>query len=273
MSSTMIPPSQQQGGLPGQQQQGVPGGGSVSPLPPTGIQQQLSSLQQFYQQVQGAQTQLGGIGFNPYQYQAQSQQQLQNGGIGSSLPAGQVNIQMLAKQLAQRYGLPLGRGELVDPSGNFLVTPEQLAQASGGSETMGMAAAKMNYISQAIANEQNKQQQAKGIAAMQQGVGLVQSRARGSLAALQSGMYQGIADLYANQEFEGADFSWFIEEERFQLQQELQRRAEKQAKKQAQSQAIAGIGLTIVGAATGNVALIGGGVAMTAGGGTGAGWW
>lgn len=239
-------PQQQQGGVPpaGQMQQpgGAPGGG----LPPTGIQAQLASLQGFYNQVQQASVPgLGSVGFNPYTFGPQ--QALAGGGVGgqgvggTNMAAGQVNIQQLARNLAQRYGLPMGRGELVDPQGNWLVTPEQLAQASGSGETMGMAAAKMNMISQAITNQQNQQQQTKGIAALATGAGLVQSRGRGSLATMQSGYYRDIADMYANQEYEAADFSFFIEEERYRMQMELQRRAEKKAKKKARIGTVLGI--------------------------------
>lgn len=251
--------------------------GAAQGLPATGIQQQLASLSQFYNQVQGANIQgLGNIGFNPYQFQ--QQQALAGGGVsapgtgGTQMRAGQVNIQQLARQLAQQYGLPMGRGELVDPSGNFLVTPEQLSAASGGQETMGMAAAKMNYIAQAIANEQNRQQQTKGISAVSAGLGLVQQRGRGSLAALQSGMYESIADLYANQEYEAADFSYFIEEERFRMQMELQRRAEELAKKKARSGMIGGAIMGGIGLLTGNVGLAVGGLGQAFGSAGGTGW-
>lgn len=216
---------QQPGSAP---QPGAPGAPPPSSgLPPTGLQQQIASLQSFYSAAQGQ-------GVNAYGMQPQ--QALPGGGVpsgsqpNSTLP-GQTNIQQLAKSMASTYGLQFGRGELVDPNGNFMVTPEQLSAASGGSMTMGQAAAKMNYIGQAIANEQNRQQQSKGIAALSQGLGLVQSRAPGSLAALQSGFYQDIADMYGNQEYQAADYSYYIEEERLQIQREIQRKAEKRAKR------------------------------------------
>lgn len=254
-------------------QQAAPQAAGMGGLPPTGIQAQLQSLQNFYGQVQNAP---GGVGFNPYLMQAQ--QPLAGGGVGgaggaggSQLPAGQLNIQQLAKNLAQRYGLPLGRGELVDPSGNFLVTPEQLASASGGQTTVGEASALMNYIGQSVANQQNIQQQNKGIAALSQGVGLVQSRARGSLAAMQSGYYRDIADMYANQEYEAADFSYFIEKEQLEMQIELERRREKRAKKKGLfggiGQLVGGIAGAVFGGPVG--ASIGAGIGGAVGGGAG----
>lgn len=251
MTSTAVPPQQQPGQQPGATQPQPQQAG----LPQTGMQQGLASLQQFYQQAQGA-----GAGQGVGQ-----PQQAALPGIPSAQPAapgGQVNIQQMARQLATRYGLPMGRGELIDPQGNFQVTPEQVAAASGGSETMGMAAQKMNYISQAVAAEQNRQQQRQGVAAISAGAGLVQSRSRGSLASMQSGFYQDLADLYSNQEYEAADFSFFIEEERFQIQQELQRQAEDRAKKKARVGFIAGIaGIALAPFTGGATASLGGGIA------------
>ena len=267
----MPPPPGQQQQQPGQQQPQQPGQGG---LPPTGMQQQMASLQGFYQQAQGQ-------GVNPWQMQqqqgmgGQGAQQAGSpmsgvggqGGMGGGMmgAGGQVNIQQLAKNLAGRYGLSMGRGELVDPSGNFLMTPEQLAAASGGSMTMGMAAAKMNYISQAVAGEQNKQQQRLGRAAIGTGLGLVQSRGRGSAAAMQSGFYQDLADLYSNEEYEAADFSFFIEEERFQVAQEIERKRSKQAKKGGIGGAIGSVVGGLAGAFFGGPA--GAGIGASLGGG------
>ena len=248
--------------------------GGMQGLPQTGLQAQLQSLQSFYQQA--AQTPGGGVSPQAAIQQGPLVGQAAGAATGTAAggrtQAGQVNIQQLAKSLAQSYGLPMGRGELIDPSGNWLVTPEQLAAASGGQESMGMAAAKMNYISQAIANAQNQQQQQKGIAALQTGLGLVQSRERGSLAAMQSGFYEGLADLYANQEHEAADFTYFIEEERFRIEQEMRRKAEKRAKKKGILGAVAGIGMAIGGFATGNIGLGVQGVSTFTGGAGEAGW-
>lgn len=249
-----------------QQQQG---------LPPTGLQQQMNSLNQLYQQVQTAGQGvkgMGRMGFDPRQQQfAQAQeggQELEQ----ADLPMGSTSLDQMARNLAQRYGLPIGRGRLVDESGNFLYTPQQLADASGGSVTMGEAAAQMNYISQALTRRQNEQQQQKGIAALQAGLGQVQSRGRGSLASMMSGYYQDIADMYANQEYEAADFSYYIQKEQQMIAQELQRRQEKLQKKQARNQAIMGIGLTVAGIATGNVGLTAYGASAAVGGASGAGW-
>lgn len=258
---TSLPPPQQ-----GQQQQPTaPSNPAPSQqmqgLPPTGLQQQLASLNSMYQQVQGASM----VGFNVNQQQMQA---AQAGGTGELAQGGQIggsSLDAMARNLAQRYGLPIGRGRLVDQYGNFLMTPQQLADASGGKVTLGEAAAQMNYISQAISRRQNEQQQQKGIAALQTGLGQVQSRARGSMAALTSGYYQDMANLYANQEYESADFSYYIQKEQLDIQKELQRKAEKVMKQQARAQFFTGIALM----ATGNY--IGGG-AMVAGSAEGTGW-
>lgn len=274
MTSMSPPPTQQQGQQQGQQaspqlyraQSGVPNQSTPPPAPPqglqkglpsqsagqqqqpglpqTGLQQQLQSLNQYYGAVRGASVQgLGGIGFDPYTQLLQQQglQQPGSAGTAGGQAGSQLSIRGMAMNLAQRYGLSVGRGDIVDDQGNFLVTPDQLAKASGGQETVGTASAKMQMISQAITNQQNKSQQQKGIAAVSAGLGLVQSRGRGSLAAMQSGFYQDIADLYSNQEYEAADFSFFAEEERFRIQQELEARARKRAKKKARSGFVVGL--------------------------------
>lgn len=219
---------------------GAPAGGAApGGLPPTGLQQQLQSMNDYYANVQQAQGPGGSVGFDV------NQQQFQQGAAGlpsaQQLQPGGSNLEALAQNLAERYGLPVGRGKLVDERGNLLVTPDQLAAASGGAETMGSAAAKLNYISQAVAREQSTQAQQKGISAIQAGMGQVQKRGRGSLATMMSGMYQDLADLYSNQEFEAADFSYFIQKEKMDIAQDLQRRAEKQAKKRSRMGFITGI--------------------------------
>lgn len=261
MSSSTVPPLQQQQ----PQQQG--GGG----LPPTGLQQQIASLNQLYGGVQGAQQ-----GFNVRQQQfgqaqamgAQLPQQQQTGSIGST------SLDAMARNLAQRYGLPIGAGRLVDESGNFLVTPEQLANASGGSTTIGEAAAQMNYISQALTRRQHEQQQQKGIAALQTGLGLVQSRGRGSMAGMMSGYYQGLAAAYTDPNLlpEQQDFSYYIQKEQMDIQNELQRRREKAARRAGRGQFFAGIGLTVAGILTTNPGLIAQGAGATAGGAAESGW-
>ena len=170
---------------------------------------------------------------------------------GPQVSGGSTSLEGLAQSLAQSYGLPIGRGSLVDESGNFLMTPEQIASASGGAETMGSAAAKMNYISQAVNKQQNAQQQQKGIAALQTGLGLVQSRGRGSAAAMQSGFYQGLADMYSNQQTDAADFTYFIQEEQLQRQEAIARKYEKAQKKKSKWGGLGGLIGGVAGALTG----------------------
>jgi hypothetical protein len=148
---------------------------------------------------------------------------------GGQQPVGTTNVQQLSQQLAQQYGLAIGRGNLVDAQGNFLMTPDQLAAASG--DTVGEAATKMNYIGQAIARQQNQAQQQKGIAAIQTGLGQVQERGRGSLASLQTGLYQDLASLYSNQEYQAADFSYFIQKEQQDIAIQLQLNQQKEAER------------------------------------------
>lgn len=275
---TAVPPPQ----APGQSQQQSPAQQAPAAqqqqqgLPPTGLQQQLQSLNSYYSQVQQAgqgSKGFGGVGFNVRQQQfGTAQAQEDQGALQDDGELGSSSLDAMARNLAQRYGMPIGRGRLVDEYGNFLVTPQQMADASGGAVTMGEAAAQMNYISSAIARRQNEEQQQKGIAAIQTGLGQVQSRGRGSLASMMSGYYQDMADLYSNQEYEAADFSYYIQREQLDIQQELQRRQEKLAKKQGQAQFFTGVGLTVAGIFTGNVALAGAGASMAYGGGTQAGW-
>ena len=229
------PPPQNQPGQPGQGQ--APQPPQQGGLPPTGLQQQLAGIQQ----MQQAGTQQG--------VNAQGQQfamaQQQGGAGGQALPSPQTqgsnSLQNMANKLASQYGLEVGRGNLFDASGNPLQTPEQLAMASGGAETMGTAAAKMQYIADAIAKQQTMDAQQKGIETLQSGIGLVQSRARGSAAALQSGLYSQMASQYANQEYESADFGYYIQREQQLIEQELQRKARKQAKKNAIGGVVAGV--------------------------------
>lgn len=259
---------QQVGGTMPQQQQS-------QGLPPTGLQQQLASLNDLYSQVQNVQTSMGGIGFDVRQQQfnaaqqgGQTELQADSGNMGST------SLDQMARNLAQRYGMPIGRGRLVDENGNFLMTPQQMADASGGGMSLGEAAANMNYISQAVTDQQRKQERQKGLAALQTGLGQVQSNARGSLASMQMNLYGQLADQY-NQvagDYEAADYSYFIQKEQLDIQQELMRRAEKLQKKQARSQMFAGIGMGVAGVFTGNIGMAAGGFGMAAGGAAGSGW-
>lgn len=245
-----------QGGMQ-QTQQPAAGGG----LPPTGIQQQLTSLNQQYAAVRSAS---GGFDVRQQQFN-QSQGMEQQGALQRQQTGGATSLDALARSLAQNYGLAIGRGRMVDDQGNMLMTPDQLANASGGAESLGSAAVKLGYISQAIAKQQNEQQQQKGIASIQAGMGQVQSRGRGSLATMQSGFYQDLADLYANKEYESADFSYWVQKEQMDIQQDLMRRQEKIAKRQARAGMAMGIGMMFAG----NYA---GGAAMVAGNAGGTGW-
>jgi len=271
-------------------------------LPPTGLQQQMQSLNRLYEGAQnargngtgniqarafGANVTLGGnarrsIGFDPRKLQYQqgmsrtggqlSQAQLE-GGDTSEMGAGATSLDVMARDLAQRWGLPIGKGRLVDDQGNFMYTPQQLADASGGRVTLGEAAAQMNYISQALTNRRNEQQQQKGISALTTGLSLVQSRGRGSMAGMMSGYYEGIADLYANQEYEAADFSFYIQKEQQDIAAELRRRQEKLLRKMGRANAIGGIAMVIGGALSGDYATVGQGINAVAVGGTQGGWW
>jgi hypothetical protein len=243
------------------------------------LQQQLAALNNMYSLVAGGaaasgqSSMTGAMSFDPRVHQFQ-QAQSQEGGAG--LPEeqgyGGSSLDSMAKNLAQRYGMPIGRGRLVDDQGNFLLTPQQLADSSGGKVTLGEAAAQMNYISQALTRRQNEEQQQKGIAAMQAGLGQIQSRGRGSAAAMMSGYYQGIADMYANQEYEAADFSYYIQKEKQMIEEEIRRRAHKQQKKQGRTNVVAGVALTIVSLYSGNIAGAAAGVSMVAGGAANSGW-
>jgi hypothetical protein len=229
-------------------------------LAPTGVSQQLTTLNStLAQQALPLQTIPSGVS-GPGGTGPGSQQQ----------QAGSSSTQQLAQRLAQGYGLPIGKDNIVDASGNFLMTPDQMADQSG--MRMGEAAAKMNMVSQALARAQTEQQQQKGIAALQTGVGLVQSRGRGSLAAMQSGFYQDLADMYSNQEYAAADFSYFIEAERFERAEALMRRQEKLSKKSSRFGFVGGIVGGIAGFATGNIAMGLQGVNQAAGSAAGTGW-
>ena len=216
-------------------------------LPPTGIDQQLATVNATAAGATANMQMAGGGGAQPPQGQP-----------AGATPGGSTSIQQLARNLAQQYQLPIGRGNLVDENGNFLQTPDQLAKAGGAEggygglgEAMSSTAAKMNFISSAIANQQNREQQTKARAAISTGLGQVQERGRGSLASLQTGLYQDLADLYANEEYEAADFSYFIQQGMINEAQTRAHRSRKSARKTARIQAI--------GSAVGGVAKIAGG--------------
>lgn len=236
--TAMPPPNQQQ-----QSRQVQGQGPAVNPLPPTGLQQQAASSQmQQPPTAMGA----GGPGANP--------QQANMGGGNARQPYGQTSLSQLARSLSTNYGLQLGRNELVDAEGNFLMTPDQLAEQSGGRESKGSVAAKFNLIADAIQKRQQEGQARKSEAALQAGLGLVQSRGRGSLAAMQSGFYQNLAQLYNEQQYQAADFSYFIQAEQLQIAQDMQRRQLKSQKKSGFGGMIGGIAGAIFGGPGGAMA-------------------
>jgi hypothetical protein len=174
---------------------------NVPGLPPTALSMQMQSLNDQYAQAQGGRQALGAQ-------------------IGGGSPAtlggdrGQAvfGLQDMAERLARGYGLDFGRGSLIDAEGNFMMTPDQLAASSGG---MGLddVAANMNRISQAINDRRIDEQQNKATAALQTGLGQVQKRGRGSLAAMQSNFYQAMARNYTDPNLlpEQQDFSYWIQ--------------------------------------------------------------
>jgi len=207
----------QQGGLdataPGQSPSSIP------PLPPTALQMQMSAMTQGQQRQQGAGMQAYGAGMT-------------TGGpsfinpMGRSSTAGRqydtarLGIRDMAEQLARNYGINFAEGTLVDPQGNFRQNPEQLAALQGGAGAQGMdmasIAESMNYVADAINQRQLEQQQNKAGAALQTGLGLVQERGRGSLAAMQSNFFQSMAAVYTDPNLlpDQADFSYWIARDR-----------------------------------------------------------
>lgn len=246
----------QQAPVTQQQQQG---------LPPTGLQQQLSSMNSLYGNVQGAQmggqpggrSRIGGkfnnVGYNVREWQFSQAQQQGSTELGQNNKVSGGSLDSMARNMAQRFGMSIGRGRLVDEAGNFLYTPKQLSEASGGQMTMGEAAANMNYISQALTKQQNEKQQALGIAAIQTGLGQVQQRGRGSLASMQTGQYEAMADMYANKEYEAADFSYWIQKEQQDIATQLQKNEASARKKQAQAGFWTGAAIAVVGFASGSL--------------------
>lgn len=226
---TAMPPPQQTRQVQGQ-------GPAANPLPPTGLQQQAASMQQ----SRSAQIGPGGMA-NPAQGTSPAGLEPPTPGYGST------SLTQLARKLATSYGLQLGRQDLVDAQGNFMQTPDQLAAASGGRESKGSVAAKFNLIGDALQRQQQQAMLQRSEHALQAGLGLVKSRGRGSLAAMQSGYYQNLASLYQQQQYQAADFSYFIQAEQFERQQDLLRRQEKLQKKRGIGGMIGGIAGTIFG--------------------------
>ena len=276
MTSTSTPPTGQQPGQPSQPKTQQIGG-----LPPTGLQQQLSSMQQQYAAYQSARVPgLGGIGVDVNAGARNNQQSLRAGATGQpggqqalqattpgapQMPMGQTSLQALAQRLASSYGLAVGRDQLVDAAGNFNVTPDQIAASSGGQDTMGTAAAKMNYIAAAIQDQKNTQNMRKSESALQAGLGLTSQRRSGSMIEQQQQFYSQLANLYQNQDREAADFSYFIQKEKMDIESEMLRKAQKLAGKKARTGFWTGVVMTGVGVATGNYWLASQGAGMAYG--------
>lgn len=201
-----------QGGM--QAATGMSGAAAIPALPPTGLQRQVAGMQQ---------------GTKP-PLQIQSSQQ--------GLPIAQSSLSQLSNSLAQSYGLPIGRNPYFDDQGNALQTPDQIASQTG--QNVGDVSAKMQLIGDAVQRRQQEQQMKKSEAALQSGIGLVNSRGRGSLATLQSGLYQGLAQLYQDQQYEAADFSAFIQNDMFRQTMDLEKQKLKAAKKGAKAAGIMG---------------------------------
>lgn len=202
---------------------------NVPGLPPTGLQQQVSSLNQEYEQVQQREALGAGLVGDAGRQTGGPLMDVPEGPLAATpAPAtqgpenyAQSSLQDLAEKMAKSYGLDFSRGTLVDTAGNFLQTPEQLATGAG---EVGTTAESMNYIAQAINDQRVRSQQDKATAALQTGAGLLASRGRGSLAALQSGFFQAMAANYTNPNLlpEQQHFSYWIEEERYQEQLAIQ---------------------------------------------------
>jgi hypothetical protein len=284
MTSTQVPPQQQQqAGMPG-----APAAPQQQGLPPTGLEQQLAGLKERYNQARNARIQgLGAVGVDVNAGAAQRQQSLRGRAMSQVPQAGQAmqaqqqgpapdqrgatSLQALANRLAQSYGLAVGRDQLVDAAGNFMFTPDQIANSSGGAETQGTAAAKMNYIASALQRQQTQQSMQKSEAALQAGLGLATQRRSGSMIEQQSQFYQGLANLYQNQDYEAADFSYFIQKEALDLEMEIMRKAERLQKKKARGAFWGGVAMAGIGVATGNyfLAAQGAGTAFSSSGETG----
>ena len=250
------------------QQQSQP---STQGLPPTGLQQQLASMQQQYQAYSQARVAgLGHVGVDvnagargnqaslrggaTQQRGGQAMQAGLEGGGASMTQPGQTSLQALAQRLASSYGLAVGRDSLVDAQGNFNMTPDQIAKASGGADTMGTASAKMNYIASALQRQQQAGDYKKSEAALQAGLGLTGKRQSGSMIQQQQQFYSQLAALYQDQSktHEAEDFSYFIQKEKMDIESEMMRRAEKLKGKKARSGFWGGLGMTAFNIATGN---------------------
>ncbi len=64
---------------------------------------------------------------------------------------------------------------------------------------------------------------------------------------MQSGFYQSLSNLYQSQQYQAADFSYFIQAELYDRQQELLRRQEKLQKKKGLGGALGGVAGLLIG--------------------------
>lgn len=239
----------------------------LAQMPGTGVQQQMQAVNQYYDVIRGSH-----MGFDPQTY---GNNRESTGGVRPELAnmapgteergvtAGGNNIQGIANRLAQSYGLAVGRGQIVDERGNFLITPEQLAGASGGAETAATAAVKMQQMATALYNEQRRESQKRAQASAGAAAALAGQRGPGSLLQQQSGALQNLSQVYQAEDYEMYDFSGSIAVEQMNIAQELFKRQEKWMKKKARGQFVGGIIQTLVGAAAGDVSSVGQGLATS----------
>ncbi len=226
--------------LSGKQSQGSMGStgqGAISSLPATGIMRQAQTMTSMLAPMGGQ----------------QAQQQQATAPRLDRRP-GSTNLNDIATTLAEQYGLPLGRTPIVDSRGNLTRLPANADEA-----------VKMQYISQALADEQNRRAQGRAVSSLQAGIGLVQNRAPGSLTTMMSGQYGQLADVYSREQHVAQDFSYFVQKEQLAKAEAIARKLEKAAKKKA----IGGL----IGGILGGVAgfMVGGPVGAAAGYGVGAG--
>lgn len=231
-------------------------------LPPTGAQRQAATIQQ-------------------QQAMAATMQQPET----APLPMGQTSLQQMANRLAQSYGIPVGRQGVVDAQGNLTQAPDQLAGDMAAQQNPGRIGsqdywlsveqnlARFQMLQDAIQRQQQQQMLQKSEAALQAGLGLVGRSGRGSLSVMQQGYYQGLAQLYQQQQYEAADYSYFIQIADSKRREAIARAAASKKKKGGALGVVVGAAEIVAGVYTGNAALIGAGVGGVAGGGSDAGWW
>lgn len=197
-----------------------PSTGTVPGLPPTALSMQMQSMNAQYQQQQ-QQAQQGGMQAMGAGYQTGGPLWIegsQPGALGAG-EYGRSSLSDMAERLAKSYGLDFGRGSLVDAEGNFTMTPDQLAGEGGD---LAGTAEKMNQIAGLINDRRVDAQQNKATAALQAGMGQIQQRGRGSLAAMQSNFYQSMARNYTDPNLlpEQQDFQFWIQRGQLETEEE-----------------------------------------------------